>query len=244
MLCVFPALAGCALPYAYPRLDATKPVRLANSMDGVTAFRVEYTAVGNPKWDRQASEYDIRTLSVDPGTSEIPQQARIGIERGLFLYMVHLAHDLKLDQGVEVRLYKRGYRSAQIARGYQGGALELLAAKNVTERENAIDMMFGPDVAGSSSMLTPDDVPIIQEADDLFAFEQTGSASYKSACQFGIDEYAWMEKDAQLGDLPKARIEKKRQALEVAMNAPLRIIPKTIVPTTIIPPGVIPPILP
>lgn len=188
--------AGCAVPYAYPRVDKTQSIRLDEGTAGVTAFRVEYTAAGNPRWDRRASVYRIALLNIDAERGEIPEQARVGIERGLYLYMFHLTHDLKVDEGVEVRLYKHGYRSVRVSRTYQGGPIRLQPALTAPEREDAIDTMFGPDVAGSATTQPADDPPVVFPAEELFLFWRARTSELSAACRFGADEYAALAVDA------------------------------------------------
>lgn len=206
--------AGCAVPYAYPKLEKTQTVRLAESLEGVTAFRVEYTAAGNPKWDRRANAYQIGLLRLDPQRTDIPEQARVGVERGLYLYMFHLTHDLKVDEGVEVRLYKRGYRCFQINRNYQGGEIRMLAATTEAEREDAIDTMFGPDVAGFAMTQPADDTPpVMFAAEEIFHFAPTRTPEYLSACAFGAQEYAALA-GTMAAPADRERIQFKQHVLQ------------------------------
>ncbi len=212
--CVFTCMmAGCAVPYAYPKIDKTQRIDLGESAKGVTALRVDFTAAGSARWERRASHYEIALLPIDPEHSEIPEQSRVGLERGLYHYMFDLTHNNNVGEGMEVRLYRRGSRALRLNNSYQGGSLPWTAATTPLEREQAIDTMFGPDVAGIASTQPSDDPPVAMSAEELFQFTASGSTAFKQACDFGAAEYAAMKVDPALSAADRERIAAKEAYL-------------------------------
>jgi hypothetical protein len=206
--------SGCAVPYAYPRVDKTEAIPVSER--DVTAIRVDYTAAGDERWEREASEYRIALVPIDPKQSQIPEQSRVGLERGLYLYMFHLAHNNKVSEYVEVRLYRRGSRTVRLNNSYQGGPLLWVPTKTLLDREDAIDTMFSPDVAGTATTGPADAPPLELTAEEVFRFTlftPLGTEPFRQACAFGAREYAVLKVDPALPAADRERIEIKESYL-------------------------------
>lgn len=210
-LLVLLGFTGCAVPYAYPRVDKTEPIPV-NGRD-VTAFRVDYTAAGDEKWEREASEYRIALLPIDPQHSEIPEQSRVGLERGLYLYMFQLDRNNKVSEYVEVRLYRRGWRTLRLNNAYQGGPLKWEPAKTLLEREQAVDTLFSPHVAGTANIELEDNPAIHFDSNEIFRFKMTTTDAFRQACAFGAGEYAALGTDGVLSAPDRQRLEVKEAYL-------------------------------
>jgi hypothetical protein len=203
-------ISGCVVPYAYPRVDKTEAIPV-NERD-VTAFRVDYTAAGDERWERESSEYHLALLPIDPKHSEIPEQSRVGLERGLFLYMFHLAHNDKVGEYVEVRLYRRGSHTLRLNNSYQGGPLPWVPTNTWLEREDALDTLFSPDVAGTTTS-TADDPPLKRVVEDVCRFTPIGTEAFGKACAFGVAEYSVLKADTAISEPDRQRIEAKEAFL-------------------------------
>lgn len=202
--------AGCAsVPYAFPHVDRVGPLELGEHAPATTVVRADYTAPGDARWDRTASTYTIATVPQENGM--VPRQERLCVARGVYLNQVKLSHDRRVDESLELRLYRRGFRTLQVT---VGGAMAAWApAATLNERELAIDSLLAPWVAGTMQIEDLPGPPTPPEADEIFRFTRTGAPTEREACAFAADEYDALLADVELSAESRARIAAKAAML-------------------------------
>ncbi len=180
--------SGCVIPYAYPHVDRTLPVPLGQMDKGVFAFRVDYTAdSAHGRWDRLTTGYEISSIVLS-GKQAIPRQTRLALARGVFLFAVALNHDLRTDDYVEVRLYRRGYRVI-VLDNIGKTSLDWVPVKSTLEQELCIGTMFSHHQSPLDLHHEHTSPPQPRSAEQVFEFTTTKKSGFREACGFGDREY-------------------------------------------------------
>lgn len=181
-------LAGCLLPYCARSVNHLPPVDLNCDPHEVHAFCVSITRQ-NVRDEGIKEIWELRQVEAGPGKT--PSQSKTSYDFGLYAISPGTAPGFLIDttHSLCLRLYRPGFKTVELDTVEPQGKVTWEPAKDVLERETALDELFG---------LTPVIVP--KGDPEVTRTLEPGATSkeHKAALQFGIAEYAALA--ASMGD--------------------------------------------
>jgi hypothetical protein len=138
-------LAGCFVPFAYPRFSHIPAVPVDNDHGNVHAFRVS-ADVQRIDFGNQ-TKYEIDEIPITPA-GHIPAQNNLSLDRGCYVigvalnYPVHRAHLIKL------RLYRPGYQLVEFSSWQNSEKVTWFPASDLDSQEEAVDELLAAPVFG------------------------------------------------------------------------------------------------
>jgi hypothetical protein len=106
-------LLGCMVPYAYPKVDYTMPIKVECPGEEVHAFRVDITQHRTDVPARDATVC-LTELPLNGG-GEIPAQKKSSVTYGFYVFAVALDLPVETNHDVHVRVYRPGFELVEIA---------------------------------------------------------------------------------------------------------------------------------
>jgi hypothetical protein len=179
-LVLISTLSGCVIPFGYPRLECTLPVKVESEGNDVHAFRVDFTRsqIDIGAWTAPGGE----TLAEVPVTASdrIPAQIKSSLTYGVFVIGIAVNYFVETDHWVALRLYRPGFELVEIRSCELANRVLWKLAPGLEAQEKALDALFAyPEYYGSSP-----------------------PPAHKAALLFGASEY---ERLASLAIVPEQR---------------------------------------
>jgi hypothetical protein len=143
-------LAGCLIPYAYPKLSHVPGYEVANpNITDIHAFRVDVTA-----HQADIDERDEYTLTpVTPRSDgSYPAQTKLSLERGYYVLGVVVNFNVAQLHTVRLRLYRPGFHLAELTSWDSADKVQWQPAKDWVAQEKATDdLLRQPAVTASEA---------------------------------------------------------------------------------------------
>jgi hypothetical protein len=208
--------AGCMPPlgYAYPTVSFVPPVDAGPVPDRVYAFRVDVKdqdgGIEFPGEDR----YVLHEMYLSNGQRSFPQ-VKVALDYGWVWACIPLTYSAETRHTVKVRLYRPGWRTAEIQAWQRDGRVEWREAADIATREKALDDLVSTWetesfwTKGQHKAGRPEDASLFQRL-------APGSASraHRKALLFAASEYeALLARMLEGAEAERDRVARKASAL-------------------------------
>jgi hypothetical protein len=136
LLC--PLVAGCLGGYAYPTLAVAPAARLEADPADVHVFRVDVADQRCCLCLGECDRYLLTPLTLTENGRTLPQ-VKVALDHGYFFGGPGLIHESHTRHSVRVRLYRRGFRTVEIAAWEKDRPVEWQAVEGLEGEEKAVD---------------------------------------------------------------------------------------------------------
>ncbi|WP_254506560.1 hypothetical protein [Anatilimnocola floriformis] len=198
LLLGLPIISGCALPYAYPKVDFTRALQIAASPDEVHVFRVDIGQVTENSHINYYSSERLTELTVG-GDGQVATQIKPSLPVGVYLLMGALNHDFRVNRTLELRAYRPGFWLVKVESMEKVKEVVWTPALNVEAQERALDGLFSMPYDAEQRCSRPS--------------AGSTSADHRRALLYGASEYKRVAAIAELAD-EQARLLKKAESLK------------------------------
>jgi len=196
-----PLLSGCLVPYVYPKLEYTPPVKLSEPASEIHAFRVDcsrlHVDVGEIV-SECSSEIAISAVN------EAPPQIKPSVTYGFAVLGIAVNYLVQKDHTVVIRMYRPGYALVEIKPGEHLDQIVWTPALDLESQEKALDRLLPP---------KSDDKT--QDSNSWLSSRRlrsgSSSSAHRAALLFGASEYDRLAASAPQTD--KIRLEGKVREL-------------------------------
>ncbi|MBN9120151.1 MAG: hypothetical protein J0I06_13465 [Planctomycetes bacterium] len=130
------SMAGCLLPYAYPKLEYVPGADFTPAEPDVRAFRVDVEADQIDLGEN--SSFELTPIALRPD-GRLPGQLGVSLERGVYIAGVAVNYNVGRVHTTRVRLYRPGYQLVEIAPWGSSGPIVWAPAADWAAQEKAID---------------------------------------------------------------------------------------------------------
>jgi hypothetical protein len=214
-LCPLLFAGGCLMPYAYPKLDYTPPVKLDTPPGEVHAFRVDltrYISMWMPMEEDDRMVFERLTEIPVPPTVEVPAQIKLSVTSGSDLNFEKPPE--KTEHSVALRLYRPGYELVEIGAWEQVDRVCWKPAPDLKAQTKALDQLTSASLSEGSSAFFEQKYGLDQILPKSATVPEIGSVSpeHRAALLFAAAEY---EKLATGASSPDEQKELKAKATEL-----------------------------
>jgi hypothetical protein len=188
------------VPYVYPKLEFTQPVKLSERAREVHAFRVDCSRL-----HVDVGEIVTECLSEKPISSvnEAPPQIKPSVTYGFAVLGFALNYLVQKDHTVAVRLYRPGYALVEVKPREHVDQINWTPATDLASQEEALDRLLPPKDENSRKYSSYPSSRQLRSG--------STSSAHRTALLFGASEYDRLAESASQSD--KVRLKAKASEL-------------------------------
>jgi hypothetical protein len=205
---LLPALQGCLIPYAFPKVSQTPLLSLGETADEIHTFRVDIT---RDFVDISGTDHCTLTeLSSWPAGWVLPQ-TKVSASYGIFVFGVALNYPVYISHSLALKVYRAGYELVELDSWQLPTEIVWKQALDLAAQEDALDRLY---------LLMEDEnratKPMLFWTIGLQLSPGSESAEHRRVLLFGASEYERLARRAaseRVIETARRRLQSKAQRL-------------------------------